>query len=118
LYQPQPPLHTPKKKSQPKKKIVGVSDAEKRLILISVLVVALSSLGMVWRFASINDLQTRVNQLQKQVTLLEKENATLTIEQRRLSSPRQIETRANAELGMQWPAQEQIVNVLGVAPGH
>ncbi|HBK86522.1 MAG TPA: cell division protein FtsL, partial [Firmicutes bacterium] len=94
-------------------------DGDKRLVIIAVLLTAVLSFGMIWRFASVNDLQTRVNKLEKGIAALENENAALTIELRQLSTPREIEERANTELGMRWPEQQQIINVLGeTGPEH
>jgi cell division protein FtsL len=119
LYQPQPPLRQPTRVSQKKAKVAKVTDADKRLVLMALLLVAVMSFGMIWRFASVNDLQTRVNKLEKGIAALENENAALTIELRQLSTPRKIEERANTELGMRWPEQQQIINVLGeTGPEH
>lgn len=119
LYQPQPPLRQPARVPQKKVKIARATNADKRLVLVALLLVAVMSFGMIWRFASVNDLQARVNKLAKGIATLENENAALTIQLRQLSAPRKIEERANAELGMRWPEQQQIINVLGeTGPEH
>lgn len=118
LYQPQPPLQQPVRKpqKQSKTKPAVLTGADKRLIIVVLLLTAVMSLGMIWRFASINDMQTRLSRLERGITTLENDNAALTIQLKQLSSPRKIEDRANAELGMGWPQQNQIINVLEARP--
>ncbi len=114
LYQPQPPLRQPARVPQKQVKAAKatITDGDKRLVIIAVLLTAVLSFGMIWRFASVNDLQTKVNQLERSITALEDEKAAYTIQLKQLSTPRKIESRANSELGMRWPEQKQIINVL------
>lgn len=86
-----------------------ISKADKRLVLAAMLCMALMSLGMIWRFAQVNDMEARVKLMEKGIVALEKEQAALIIELKQLSAPRRIENRANDELGMRWPKQEQII---------
>lgn len=116
LFQPQPPLRQPVRAPKKKAKTATITNAEKRVIIIALLLTAVMSFGMIWRFASVNDLQTRVNQLERGITRLENDNAALIIQLKQLSTPRKIEDRANLELGMRWPEQQQIVNVLETGP--
>lgn len=118
LFQPQPPLRQPVRAPQKKTKTSKITDADKRLVVVALLLTAVMSFGMIWRFASVNDLQTRVNKLEKGIAALENENAALTIQLKQLSTPRKIEDRANLELGMRWPEQKQIINVLDTGPEH
>lgn len=118
LYQPQPPLRQPVKAPKKQEKPSVLTNADKRIIIFTLLLTAVMSFGMIWRFASINDLQTKVNQLERGITRLENDNAGLIIQQKQLSTPRKIEDRANLELGMRWPEQKQIINVLETGPGQ
>jgi len=104
----------PKREAKP----ALLTDSEKRLIIAAIILTAVMSFGMIWRFAAVNDLQTRVNQLERSIAALEDENAALIIQVKQLSAPRRIEDRANLELGMRWPEQTQIVNVLETGPEH
>lgn len=116
LYQPQPPLRQPTRAPQKKVKTAKISDAEKRFILLAILCLATLSLGMIWRFAQVNDMQTRINKLENGIAKLENGNAALTIQLKQLCAPRQIEVRASKELGMRWPLHQQIINVLEAGP--
>ncbi|HHW98998.1 MAG TPA: cell division protein FtsL [Firmicutes bacterium] len=118
LFQPQPPLRQPVRAPQKKTKTALITDADKRIIIAAILLTAVISFGMIWRFAAVNDLQTRVNQLERSIAALEDENAALIIQLKQLSAPRRIENRANLELGMRWPEQQQIINVLEPGPEH
>lgn len=118
LFQPQPPLRQPARAPQKKAKAATITDADKRFVIIVLLLAAVMSFGMIWRFASVNDFQTRLNKLERSISALEDENAALTIQLKQLSTPRRIEDRANLELGMRWPEQKQIINVLETRPEH
>ncbi|NLW16965.1 MAG: cell division protein FtsL [Firmicutes bacterium] len=118
LYQPQPPLRQPVRTPQKKAKAARLTDGDKRLIITAVLLTAVLSFGMIWRFAAVNDLQTRVNQLERSIAALEDENATLIIQLKQLSAPKEIENRAQLELGMRWPEQNQIISVGEPGPEH
>lgn len=84
------------------------------MIVAAILLMGIASMGLVWRFTQINDLDYRITKLEQQIGTLQQANAGFTVQLKRLSSPDLIETRAAAELGMRWPTQQQIVNV---APG-
>lgn len=87
--------------------------------MVTVLALAVMSLGLVWRFAQVNDLQYRMAAMEKQLAALENENASLTIQAKQLGSASRIEAKAVADLGMQWPKQKQIVNVVqGPVPSN
>jgi cell division protein FtsL len=88
---------------------------DQALILIAVILMGAASLGLVWRFTQVNDLDYRIRQMERQVQQLQQVNASLTVELNRLSAPSQIERRASSELGMQWPTDQQIVNVAAEA---
>ena len=118
LYQPEVPLWQSVPRASKKKKKTVISSKEKRFILLAVLFLAVCSLGLIWRFAAINDMQYKVTKLQQRIDSLEKDNASLTVELKRLSAPRQLEERATRELGMQWPTPKQIINVQGGQPSH
>jgi cell division protein FtsL len=115
LYQPQVPSrqerHRPK--NRPRKQPLAKQD--QALILIAVILMGAASLGLVWRFTQVNDLDYRIRQMERQVQQLQQVNASLTVELNRLSAPSQIERRASSELGMQWPTDQQIVNVAAEA---
>ncbi len=81
------------------------------MILIAVILMGAVSLCLVWRFTQINDLDYRLSRMEREVRQLQQAQASLTVELNRLSAPSQLERRAEAELGMQWPTDQQIVNV-------
>lgn len=86
------------------------------MIVAAILLMGAASMGLVWRFTQINDLDYRITQMEQQIGMLQQANAGFTVELKSLSSPGQIESRAAAQLGMQWPTQKQIVNVAPGAP--
>lgn len=81
------------------------------MIVAAIILMGAVTMGLVWRFAQINDLDYRITKLEQQIGKLQQANAGLTVELKRLSSPSRIESRAISELGMQWPTNTQIVNV-------
>jgi len=81
------------------------------MIVAAIILMGAVTMGLVWRFAQINDLDYRITKMEQQIGKLQQANAGLTVELKRLSSPSQIERRAMRELGMQWPTAQQIVNV-------
>ncbi len=81
------------------------------MIVAAIILLGAVTMGLVWRFAQINDLDYRITKLEQQIGKIQQANAGLTVELKRLSSPSQIESRAMRELGMQWPTNQQIVNV-------
>ncbi len=120
LYQPAYPNQTlPNPSRRPKKAANSISVADKGLVIGAVLAMAVMSFGLVWRFAAVNDMQYRVVALEKQLATLENDNASLTIQAKQLGSASRVEAKAIAELGMQWPKQKQIVNVVqGPVPAN
>lgn len=81
------------------------------MILVAVILIGITTMGLVWRFAQINDLDYRITKMEQQIATLQQANAGLTVELKKLTSPSRIESRASSELGMQWPTDQQIVNV-------
>lgn len=120
LYQPSAPLRQVRPRPNKRHRARPLAKQDKAIIVAAILLMGIATLGLVWRFAAVNDLGYRLTKLERQISRLEQANAGLKVELNRLSSPSQVERRAIRELGMQWPAEQQIVNVAtGPTPaGH
>lgn len=112
MYQPPAPVRQTRPRTQRRPRTAPVAREDKLMIVVAVLLMGVASLGLVWRFTQINDFDYRIGKLERQISTLQQANASLTVEFNRLSSPSQVESRAVQELGMQWPTQGQIVNVV------
>ncbi|MGI6343596.1 MAG: cell division protein FtsL [Bacillota bacterium] len=117
IYQPQPqlPARRPQKRQRQRQRPSLLTSAEKATLLLVIVALGVTSLGLVWRFAQVNDLEYRVDRLAAQIARLEEDNSALIIQINSLTSPAEVERRAGRELGMRWPDQEQIISVL---PGN
>lgn len=84
----------------------------KRLVIL--LSLALVPLGLVvaaWQSYSYFQLQREVKGLEAAQQDLVDSNKRLVAEYSSRTSPREIEDRARAELKMDWPRQDQLINL-------
>jgi len=88
----------------------------KRLIIISCLIlVPLGLFVAAWQAFNYYQLHREVAILETEQQELIEANKRLIAEYSAQTSPRIIEERARKELGMEWPRQDQLIN-LRIAP--
>lgn len=97
------PNPTPKKKPQQQKKVVvkrkTIPVQEKLLYLFTVMVCVIVAGAIIWRYAQIYELNTRMQQIESQIKTLQIENNKLKLEITKYQDPKRLLDQAK-QLGL------------------
>jgi cell division protein FtsL len=107
--------HKPKAKYIEKTKVVrrrAAIPAQEKLLYLFVIVLCVIIAGsVIWKYAQIYDLQTKIQQIEREMERLEKENQSLKLEVNRLKEPKRLIELGKA-LGLQ-PVESESIREIG-----
>lgn len=83
---------------------------EKMLYLASILACVVVAGAVLWQYAQIYSINTRIQQVEKEIRLLEKENNALQLEGQRLQEPKRL-LEYGKELGFVPTSEEAVIPV-------
>ncbi len=83
---------------------------EKLLYLFTIIICVVVAGVIIWRYAQIYEVNTRIQQIEHQIEQLEVENTTLKLEIAKLQDPDRL-IQKGVELGLTFPTDEQVVEV-------